>query len=269
MIRRRWTLAGLAVVASLGLTTAGCGTAKSDGLISSSPAAVDAKQALTDSDKALADGNFKFTIADHETTGSGSVHAPSKSAQLEAKSKPGTEGQFTIGLIVVDQDRWIKLDLGSELNSLAKLPKKWMHIDPAKVKNSETLKEMSVDFGNAAEVDPAGAATIFKGLVTAERTGEGAYSGTVDLTKATDAGMVDKDVVTELAAKAKTIPFTATVDGQGRLTKLTLDIPAAGEVTAHKLEATYSDYGSATAVKKPPANQMQDAPASAYEILNS
>jgi hypothetical protein len=273
MNRRRWALAGLAMTASLSLATAGCAdsdnSAKSkDTATATSSAPVDAKQALADSVKALAEGNFKFTLADSESTGSGSVHAPSKSAQMEAKSRP-SEGEFSIGFVAVDQDRWIKLDLGSEINSALKLPKKWMHIDPAKVTDSELLKEMSVEFGNAEKIDPVGSGIILKSVVTAERTGDGAYSGTVDLSKATDAGLVDEDVVTKLADKAKAIPFTATVDGKGRLTQLTLDIPAAGEVTAHKLEATYSDYGAASEARKPPAGQTQEAPASAYEMLNS
>lgn len=275
MNRRRWALAGLAMIASLSLATTGCANEdgnsdnnSNDTGTTTSAAPADAKQALADSVKALAEGNFKFTLADSESTGSGSVHAPSKSAQMEAKSRPG-EGEFSLGFVTVDQDRWIKLDLGAELNTALKVPTKWMHIDPGKVTDSQMLKEMSVEFGNAEKVDPVGSGIILKNLLTAERTGDGAYSGTVDLSKATDAGLVDEDVVTKLADKAKAIPFTATVDGQGRLTKLTLDIPAAGEVTAHKLEATYSDYGSATEAQKPPAGQTLEAPASAYQMLNS
>jgi hypothetical protein len=274
MNRRRWALAGLAMIASLGLATAGCADSDNseeprDTATVTSTAPVDAKQALADSVKVLAEGNFKFTLADSESTGSGSVHAPSKSAQLQAKAKSAGEGEFGLGFVIADQDRWIKLDLGPELNDALKLPKKWMHIDPAKVTDSELLKEMSIEFGNAEKVDPVGSAIILRSLVTAERTGDGAYSGTVDLTKATDAGLVDEDDVGKLADKAKAIPFTATVDGQGRLTKLTMQIPAVGAVAAHELEATYSDYGNATAAQKPPAGETQEPPASVYEVLNS
>lgn len=267
MTNRRRALAGLVTVATLGLAIAGCGTDNSGG-DSPSPTPADPKQALVASVKALADGNFKFTITDHESTGSGFVHAPSKSAQLEAKSK-SDDVEFSIGFITIDKDRWIKLDLGAEINALAKIPDSWMHIDPAKLKDSEMVEEMDIDFANPEEVDPAGAAEIFKGLVTAEQTGDGAYSGTVDLSKATDAGVVDETIVSDLADKAKAIPFTAALDGDGRLTKLTLDIPAAGDVPAHKVEVTYSDFGSASAAEKPPANQTREAPASAYEMLNS
>jgi hypothetical protein len=273
MNRRRWALAGLAMIASLSLATTGCANEdgnsdnnSNDTGTTASTAPADAKQALADSVKALAEGNFKFTLADSESTGSGSVHAPSKSARLTAKPK---EGEGEMGFVILDQDRWLKLDLGPELNSALKLPNKWMHIDPTKVTDSELLKEMSIEFGSAEKVDPVGSAIILNSLVTAERTGDGAYSGTVDLTKATDAGLVDEDDIDKLADKAKAIPFTAAVDGQGRLTKLTLEIPAAGAVTAHQLEATYSEYGNATAAQKPPAGQTQEAPASAYEVLNS
>jgi hypothetical protein len=79
---------------------------------------------------------------------------------------------------------------------------------------------------------------------------------------------VDEEIVGKLGDKAKTIPFTATVDGQGRLTKLSLEMPAAGDTPPHKVEVKFTDYGSATAVQKPPAGQTQDAPATAYEFLN-
>jgi hypothetical protein len=271
---RRLAIAGIALAASLSLATAGCsGSGGSDGSsgTTSSPTpaiAADPKQALADSVKGLAEGNFTFTLADHESTGSGSVHAPSKSTHMEMKSKPGAEIEMSMGFVSIDQERWLKVDLGPEFAQMLKLPDKWMHLDPAKITDSRLLKEVSVDFGDPEKVDPAGAAIIFKALVAAERAGEGKYSGTVDLTRATDAGVVDEEIVEALADKAKAIPFTANIDAQGRITQLTLDVPATGDVPAHKLEVGYSDYGAAAAAKEPPAGQTQEAPASAYELLN-
>jgi hypothetical protein len=273
MRKHRRSIVGMALLAALGLAIAGCGGTEgsdgSDGPGGTDTAAVsaDPKQALADSVKAIAEGNFKFTGVDHESTMSGSVHAPSKSAQMQGKAT-GDEA-FEIGAIIIDQDRWIKMKFGPELAALIQVPDKWLHLDPAKVTNAELLKEMSVEFGNAEKTDPAGAGLILDAVVTAEKAGDGEYTGTVDLTKATDAGMLTEDVVTDLADKAKAVPFTASLDGQGRLTRLTLDMPAAGEVAAHKAEVKYSDYGAATAAKEPPSGEAQEAPARLYELLNS
>lgn len=274
MHRRRWVVAGLGMITSLALATAACAddspssTGSNGTAAGTSAAPVDARQALIDSVKALADGNFKFTIADHESTVVGSVHQPSKSAQMEITIKDG-DAEGKVGFIIVGQDRWIKMDFGSEIGELVKLPSEWMHIDPAKVTDSQTLEELTIDFSDADEIDPGGSALILGALVDVEQTGDGAYSGTVDLTKATDAGMVDEEIVTKLGDRGKAIPFTATLDGQGRLTRLTLDIPAAGDVAPYKLEVTYSDYGSAAAAQKPPADQTREAPEIAYDMLNS
>jgi hypothetical protein len=267
---RRLVIAGVALAASLGLATAGCGGSGDSGGTATSRThaiAADPKQALADSVKGLADGNFKFTLADHEATGSGSVHQPSKSAKLEMTLKT-EDVKGRIGFIIINQDTWVKFDFGSEMNALMELPDKWMHVDPAKVKDAEFLEEMSIKFGDAEDVDPANSTAIFKALVTAERISEGKYSGTVDLTKATDSELVDEDVLKDLGDKAKAIPFTASLDAQGRLTQVVLDIPAAGKVKAHKVEVAYSDYGAAAPVEEPPAGDRQEAPASMYEMLN-
>jgi hypothetical protein len=261
-------ITGLAIVAILGLAT-GCGGSGDSGGTGSSPAAAaDPKQALVNSVNGLREGNFTFTIADQNSTGSASIHAPSKSAEINMTLKMDTSTEGTFAVVIIDQERWMKLDFGPQVNAMLKLPKGWMHIDPAKITDSELMKELSVNFGTD-DTDPLDSGTIFKALVTAEQTGAGAYSGTVDLTQAKDAGMLDEDVLTALGDKAKAIPFTATLDGQGRLTKLSLDMPAAGEWAAHKVEVAYADYGSATAAKKPPADQVKEAPAAAYELLNS
>jgi hypothetical protein len=272
---RPWATAGIALVASLALATAGCGNSGNNddgagGTTSSPTAAVaaDPKQALADSVKGIAEGNFTFTISDYESTGQGSVHSPSKSGQATMKSKPSSEVDMTLGFVILKQDRWVKFTINDpELAKAVKLPKTWQHIDPAKIKDKDALKDLSIDFDDPNSIDPAGAPLIVKAIVDAEQTGEGAYKGTVDLTKAKDAGMVDTEVIGKLGAKAKAVPFTATLDDQGRLTKLVINVPAAGDVKAHKLEATYADYGGASAAKKP--SGAIEASSMVYEIINS
>ncbi len=270
---RRWTTAGVALVATLSLAIAGCsGSDGSDGSAGSggsrSARSADPKQALADSVKELAKGDFSFTIVDNESTMTGVLHAPSKSASIEVKSKPGTDG-LEMNLVMVGPDRWLKFDFEPEVSEALKLPAdKWLHVDSAKITDPETAKDFAIDFGDPTTVDLASAGAILKSLVTAERAGEGKYSGTLDLTQVKDAKTVDGELVKSLGEKGKSIPFTASVDGQGRLTQLVLDIPAAGTTTAYKLEIDYADYGSATAPKQPAAGEAVEAPASLYDALN-
>lgn len=276
MRTRPWATAGIALVASLALATAGCGNSGSNddtggdsGTSTKQEIPADPKQALAESTKGIAEGNFTFTISDYESAGKGSVHKPSNSAELSMESKPGAEVDMTAGFVITAKDKWVKFAINDpEMAALIKLPDTWQHIDPAKITDKEALKELAIDFADPNSIDPAGAPAIVKAIVNVEETGEGAYQGTVDLTKAKDAGMVDADVVSKLGAKAKAVPFTAQLDEQGRLTKLTVNVPAAGKVKAHKLEATYADYGSADAAKKP-AGETDEASDAIYEILNS
>ena len=229
----------------------------------------DPKQALAGSVAEIGKGNFTFTMENVDSTTTGAVHAPSKSGAMETKPKPGAD-PFAMSFIIIGSERWIKMDLGPELNQAMKLSAdKWQHVDPKKITDPGELKELSIDFSNPTSLDPAGAGAIFKALVTAERQSEGKYAGTVDLTQVKDAGAVDEELVTALGEKAKAVPFTASLDAQGRLTQLTLDMPAAGEVAAHKIVISYADYGAAAQPKQPAASEVVELPDQTYEMFNN
>lgn len=273
MNTRRWAIAGTALAVSLSLAVAGCGGSDdANETPSGTPSAAaipdDPKEALAKSLAGIEKGNFTFTSANAESTLNGVVHAPSKSGSVELKSKPGTD-QMAVNIMAIGAEKWMKYDFGPELNEAMKLPAdKWQHIDPKKITNPEALKDRLIDFSDPSNYDPNGASAILKALVTAERQDEGKYAGTVDLSQVEDAGPVDKTLVTALGETAKAIAFTASIDAQGLLTQLVLDIPAAGEVTAHKIELNYADYGSATQPKQPPAGEVIEAQDNLYKLLN-
>ncbi|MEH1015387.1 hypothetical protein V6U90_20010 [Micromonospora sp. CPCC 206060] len=270
---RRWSLAGLATVVLFTPALAACGgsegTEGSGGAASpaaaSPTAAADPKQVLRASTSEIKKGNFRFTITGDGTTGAGQVHQPSKSARYTLKTE-GAEFSATMDNIYVEPSSWVKLEFGGALADAMKNPKldgKYQHLDQSKVKKQ---KGLGFDWN---DIDPAGSDLILKGIVDVEAAGEGAYAGTVDITGATEAGLLDEEIIKALGTKGAALPFTATVDKQGRLTALTIDLPAAGESKAHQVKVTYSDYGAATKVEQPPAAQVVEAPASTYEMLNS
>jgi hypothetical protein len=79
---------------------------------------------------------------------------------------------------------------------------------------------------------------------------------------------VDSDELTALGDQAKTVPFQATLDDAHRLTSVTIDVPAAGKTAAYQYHVSYTSYGAAPTISAPPANQVQQAPAAAYALLN-
>jgi hypothetical protein len=89
-----------------------------------------------------------------------------------------------------------------------------------------------------------------------------------DLTAVAETDLVDKERIGKPGAAGKTVPFTATVDAQKRLTKMELALPAAGDTAAEKVSVTYSRYGAAEQLPKPSGAAQADAPESAYELLN-
>ncbi|MGN9774286.1 hypothetical protein ACTMS0_00680 [Micromonospora sp. H33] len=227
----------------------------------------DAKQALLDSTREISNGNFRFTMSGGGSTAEGQVHEPSQSAQMKVVlGKPTDDLSMTLDLIHIKPDSWVKLDLGgrtaSSVPGVQKLNLgKYQHLDQTRIQGNRNL---GFDFD---QVDPAGSAVLTQGVTEVRKTGEGAYAGTLDVSKAADAGSVDPAVITALGPQARTVPFTAKLDPQGRLSELVLQIPAAGQSAAQEIRITYSDYGSATPAQQPPAGQVVEAPAEFYNLF--
>ncbi|BAL91157.1 hypothetical protein AMIS_59370 [Actinoplanes missouriensis 431] len=84
--------------------------------------------------------------------------------------------------------------------------------------------------------------------------GDDTVTGTIDLSKAgKQLGMGAADVE---KLGAKTVPFEAGIDGEGRLTKYTLTIPAVGTQPEVKMDMTYSDFGVPVDIKAPAASEI-------------
>ncbi|MFG1914177.1 hypothetical protein [Micromonospora sp. NPDC048898] len=245
-------------------TVTASGTASASG----APAAGDAKQALLDSTKEISSGNFRFTLAGAGSTAEGQVHQPSQSAAMKfAIGGPSSDLAMKLDVIHYKPDSWVKLELtGPTANSLPAIKQlnlgKYQHLDQARIKGNRNL---GFDFD---KVDPAGSAVLTQGITEVRSTGTGAYAGTIDVTKAAEAGSLNAATIAALGTQAKTVPFTAKVDAQNRLSELVLQLPAAGQTAAQEIKMTYSDYGAATAAQKPPADQVVEAPAELYSLFN-
>lgn len=266
MTNRRWTVAGLLAATLLTLGVSACNSAANEpGATKSEAPAIpaDPKQALLDSTKEISKGHFKFTMAGDGTTGGGVVHLPTRSAQI-SMSFASADFEMKMDIIYAEPESWVKMDFGDmgKMPGMEKLSSgKYLHLDQSKVKDIEDLK---FDF---QDVDPAGSSLLTKAIVDVQKTGEGLYSGTVDLTKATEAGLVDEETIKALGTQANALPFEAKLDPQGRLTELTVKVPAVGDTKAHELKVIYSEYGTATAPQKPAASETEEAPTEAYDMF--
>jgi hypothetical protein len=269
---RRRGVAGLLTAVLLASGLAACGTATTTDGGPNSDAPADPKQALLAATEAIGDGNFTFTMTGGELTADGSMHAPSRSARITMKSTgdPATEISLAIDVIYVEPETWVKTDLSgleelqAGLAELGETPTpdpntgKYQHLDRSRIKG---IADLEIDF---QDIDPAGSAVLAEAVTEVQKV-DGGFAGTIDLAKATEAGLTDEETVKALGTGA-TVPFTAQVDGENRLTELALQIPAAGGNEAHELKVGY-EYGAATPAQAPPASEVVEATDDMYEMF--
>ena len=99
------------------------------------------------------------------------------------------------------------------------------------------------------------------------RTDSTHLTGTVDLTAATGVSAPDAGDLQSSGDAAKTVPFAAALDGQGRLVKLSINADAFNPNLSQSY--SFSNYGSPTTIQAPPAAQVSPAPATMYSFLNN
>lgn len=234
---------------------------------SGTPNTDDAKQALLNSTNAIRDGNFRFTMSGAGSTAEGQVHQPSQSAELRMTiGDPSSDLMMKLDLIHYRPDSWVKLELGGKAADSVPAVRqlnlgKYQHLDQSRIKGNRAL---GFDFD---KLDPAGSAVLTQGVTEVHQTGDGTYAGTLDVSKAAEAGSLDPALITALGAQAQSVPFTARVDAQGRLSELVMRVPAAGQNAAQEITITYADYGNATPARKPPADQVVEAPPELYNLF--
>jgi hypothetical protein len=262
----RSAASGLAALVLAGLFLAACGTSNlgtgTPPATVASPSLPPPKDAFLASLKALSQTSSDLMLKQGEGSGTAKVDPATKSAAVSMSGV--VEGtNIKIDLIAIDPDVWLKLDFGAAGNRQLRInPTKWMKIDKAKV-TSDTA--FPIDLKSSSDV--LDLPDLFVGLGEVQRTDSTHYSGTVDLTKAGGVSALSQDDLKKLGDKASSTPFTAVLDGQGRLMSFKIDTTAVDATLTTEL--TVNSYGSAATITKPAAADVVPAPAALYQLLNS
>jgi hypothetical protein len=267
MSNRRLAIAGLALVAALGLT--GCGPA--DGQAqpgTGAPAAAeqgDPAAALAAAAQKLGEQSLRFEMQMiGSITASGAADPKAGKAQMAMDMGALGDGN-KIELRKVGND--VYLQFGGAVGQMlgGQSDKKWMHVDAAKLPAGSSFTIMSPD-------DPAGTKAMITAMTKVERSGANGFRGSLDLAKSPT---YNKAGSLKALGGNTLVPFTAKTDDQGRLVELTLDMSGlgasagAGAVPGDgKVKTTYSDFGTKVAVEAPPAAEVQELPAELAGMLN-
>lgn len=252
MRNRRPVVAGLALVALLGLTacdnkttasSTGSGAAAEQVAETQTPAAE-----LSAAAEKLSGETFKISMESAGTTMSGVADGTTGDAQMSMDaSSAGTD--TTIEVRKVGTDLYMKF--GGEIASLlGGSGKEWMHIDAGKMSDSSAFNLLPED-------DPTGTKAFMEALTDVERVGDGSFKGTMDLTKSSK--YAQNEALSSMSAQMKAIPFTAKVDGEGRLTEMTVDMSSLG-ASAGTMKTSYTDFGTEVKVEAPAAADVEEMP---------
>jgi hypothetical protein len=263
----RLTGLGLASMATVALAVAGCdnggtspgagspATVPSAGASSSAadPAAVAALSAAT---AQLGQTSFKITV----TSGSGfkltgAIDAPhsTASAQLSAS---GPNAEINIKTLMIDQDLYVQIPGITKSGT-------WTHVDGSRLPAGANIGL------RPGQVDPVNTANLLSSTTDVHATGARSYAGTLDISKAVGLAGVNQVTIDSYGSAAQNVPFTAGLDDQGRLSVLTIDLPAVNGQKAQPIEVLYSDYGTPVNVQRPAASQITEAPDDLYKSLGS
>ncbi|MCP3785697.1 hypothetical protein NLX85_20240 [Micromonospora sp. A3M-1-15] len=138
--------------------------------------------------------------------------------------------------------------------------KPWLKLDRDRLRPDGQL---------AQGLDFRAQAGILGGVVSAERTGDGRYTGVADSEKAIAAAGSESQRAmlrrTFKVLKQKSVPFEATLDAEGRLTLLTYTFDTAAGAIRNELKL--HSFGEPLAISAPQASETEDATADVYQVF--
>ncbi|GGM58408.1 hypothetical protein ACFFX1_51375 [Dactylosporangium sucinum] len=221
----------VALVALLAL--AGCSFGADPDRPKASPAASASPTGLAAGLSAFGMGSYRFSVTANEGKYQGAIDpvADLLDASVAVTSDGASLKIDTVSVGGVAYTRLTGLPMpGFDGNT-------WYKVDRARMTRPGAL-------GISAIEDPTGVQALVAATHDVRRDGD-RYSGTVDMTRVAAWGPVNIARVLQLGEAAKAVPFEATLDGQGRLVTMKVNIPD------NTVQATYSDFGARVSVTAP------------------
>ncbi len=257
---RRFAAVSLLLATGLGLAAA-CSTNSQPGSAAATTVAqVSPADALTN---ALA--TLKTTGYDATTTlpAQGATVKTSVDYADKAATQAASINQtLSLAFTEIGSDLWVKADFGPLAQNLNIDKTKWYAVDTSKIKPEAIPVDL---FGDQQPHPtrplawPLGIGAVFANVANVTRTDATHLAGVVDLTKATGPEAPGRSSATDAA-----VPFTATLDGQGRLTELKIT----GANQDINLDITFSNYRSPTPIAAPAPADVLPAPDGLYQAIN-
>ncbi len=257
---RRFAVISLLLATGPGL--AACSANSQPGsAATTTPAQVSPADALTNALATLKNTGYDatLTLPAQDATVKTSVDYANKAATQAVYIGDQT---LSVAFTEIGSDLWVKADFGPLAQNLNIDKTKWYKFDASKLKPEAIPFDL---FGGERHNPtrplawPLGIGAVFASVANVTRTDATHLAGVVDLTKATGPEAAGKSSVTDAA-----VPFTATLDRQGRLTELKIT----GANEDFNLGITFSNYGSPTPIAAPAAADVLPAPDGLYQALN-
>jgi hypothetical protein len=263
-MKRRLAVTGLAVLACTTFAMAACAT-KPGGTATATPTQKPAMEILTAAVVKTKGQSFKYTMKYGTVlTADGAQDATGANATRNISFTDATSGLVIKGqVLLVGDGLYAKLDLGpltAAIPGLAGANGKYLKVDRTKIGST----------GFAASLVPGGDSTVpdayVNGVVSAENVSATEIKGTIDLTKSAPK-VIPAAEAAKVPADQKIAPFRATLDDQGRITKIVISLPKIDVFPAADLTTTYSDFGASVQVPAPAEADVLLAPDLIYQFL--
>jgi hypothetical protein len=213
-----------------------------------------AAAALASATAALGTTSFKVTM----TSGpglklTGLMDAPNGTGTADLTAT-GPNTEINVKTLLVGQDLYLKVPGVTKGNT-------WTHVDVSRLPEGANVGL------RPGQIDPANTAQLLTSTTDVRQVNARSYEGTLDLTKAAGVAGVNETLIKTWGDQAQNVPFTAGLDDQGRLSALTIQLPAVNGQPAQPLEVLYTDYGTKVEAQKPAAAETTEAPDSLYTSL--
>jgi len=252
---------GLATMATVALATAGCGD-NATGASTPSSAASAAPSATTSADPAAAAklaqaveqlDQTSFTLTATSGSGfrmTGSIDAPNGKAAAQLTAS-GPNAEINVKTTLIGQDLYAQVPGITKAGT-------WTHVDGSRLPANANIGL------RPGQIDPVNTANLLKATTDVKATSDNSYTGSVDLSKVAGVAGLGQVTIAASDAPVQNVPFTATLDAQGRLSTLTVNLPQ-----ADPLQVAYANYGQPVQVTAPAPSEITEAPDSFYSSLGS